>query len=1773
MVLVADDYVWVVKWHKDYQPDPHPQVGDIYSGLRSPVGTRAKDVTSPCQYWIKGMPGVCKKFQDDKCVEEKDNDNKYPTGYNNGYCDYLGRRNWCNKYDNDGVENLEEYICIAPDMFRTGLGKRDTNITTHLVLLPYSKSEILGYNENEDTGVGQCDGLGMGRGNAGKGITDPEQMYKLPVVCRHYKPWIMGFGSIKPRPMGTAVLEGKDIYDGSPSDPLSTLTRYLPFVFRMYNLRAQHQKCAYWDQDFGTDFEMDYSGGYASITLSEDPLTECTCTDEASTPYKTIIDEWLPNTSDTLMDVLTPENGIVCNGAKPECPCYTGKWTFCTDDNMRDGMRITAEQVMELRFWTAIWQSKEVYDSIFAERSGTSDITTSDIFTFDKWEKLGTNVEGSVMKGKRIYQCFPVPLNKREFDPGVYLTKEAITYPKANNVTGTSSSKKSSFPTLVRQIDAQWFVPYLNVVYPYSRKDSWNVTPCKYDSSNAGNMEIASCNMEAPATAVFGYTIRNRTVHVLNISKIESGRFLSVFRNTKVAMLPEKERVSTNKNIKDLIESSIENIKYYGYVVSGVSDLYGYFGIGPLKLEYNTTTTIAVVCEYYPEEYEVTIINIDTKFYGGYIIQDNFEYKYEPTGGGYISTLPVSFGPEAKLSGHVNIFEGTVSSIFPIYNKYSYGIMNDTAYYSYCMNEYTVDDRVEQWVMLGPTCYVWAEIDNINLSYMFDFEVIEAYMMPQEGAQTCGDTSSNVDLEVVFPKSDDPDAIKRDHIIPNGVLLKSQKPFAFFNEDWSLFIKYKYKILETSKAVAGSTTEEVVWPNDLDKENSLNKFVDAPFLLDVEGSAFNINGIHFGTIAVMAYISDANGRIQAAVATKMLCDVATTRCRPIEISYSYKAEAVGYDLIPNSGFFTWMGADKVLDGEFWHYSRPKCGDHDCNPDNCIGPMWFPFNNCTSLDFYDWYSGADVCTVPIEGQPRDDWRYRIADDYKAWVRPGGNWAASCGNGWYYSYSKAGKSDFSGFGKIRTSVSLAVYSELGWTPPPFGNDGREITERWLSQEHYSFWDLSGTEPTPRSEYMPLVFDDEVLFTSFNAFDENGRIGPVSDCLHTTCMLNNMLSPIINEKLTESRYRFEDLFRVINHAWCMYPPPVYEGPGGTVTARRYAFKIDDVAWAWREYWKDIERNIDGERLLNFVDLNKPDYFFDAEKTEHRLITEEGTPTISFVAPQKGDDGSYTYPEIFMKGGVQRKFELIYDEYNEEQVDWVQDVPPLGSSLEGGGGEFGGAGVTGGWDLEIEGDTGEGEFDTNIYEKVMGNEWFHDVNTIFDVNASTEKLDIRKIVISKDVFLGDTYAWYNRGLIANIPRNRLIHLPYELNQEPIDAGQISNDRDKDENEDEDQNSTWTNTGIFSDDIIFKYSGGSCITIVEINGKIGIYDGKTYCKPQITISEYGMDDDESEEYPPTVVYSSGGSSGGSFNEGVEDYNIEIKLSRSPKRVLHESKLFQIKLTLPVNQHLMLNSNSGILIWSGEYVDATENIKVWEQRYVTSTGEFGDKNPDGIDSKNLRSFDKDRKNAGQYFPTGTGSPIQESVTYYDKMTMVGTDEQHQEDIDVSISIDNLKSIEKDEQKKLYEIAYNKDIYDTMVYSIILPPNVQQFFNTNNINIVVVEGCCNFVSEKLSFDDHEATVSFDQSSDFWAAGGHYFRWGEDYTRTKCWLIGPIETVYSPVSAHYKHGGGGVTFKPYEAYAGWSKLVYYEGKLTQAILLGKGIDTGYTWAGLLVTETFT
>jgi len=139
-----------------------------------------------------------------------------------------------------------------------------------------------------------------------------------------------------------------------------------PLNLKVYNLRARIAPCCFWDGAPG-DFSKDASGKLSPVyfpvsTDESDPEAtiefpasfdagtseETKCTLAAAAPWQTLFTEDNPT-------------AYGCNGAKAECPFYTGpKFTEVVDDKMELGNRVTAKQIMELRFYSDNW--KEISD-------------------------------------------------------------------------------------------------------------------------------------------------------------------------------------------------------------------------------------------------------------------------------------------------------------------------------------------------------------------------------------------------------------------------------------------------------------------------------------------------------------------------------------------------------------------------------------------------------------------------------------------------------------------------------------------------------------------------------------------------------------------------------------------------------------------------------------------------------------------------------------------------------------------------------------------------------------------------------------------------------------------------------------------------------------------------------------------------------------------------------------------------------------------------------------------------------------------------------------------------------------------------------------------------------------------------------------------------------------------------------------------------------------------------------------------------------------------
>ncbi len=167
------DYgTFIDRWLEHYLPNPKQYKEDIVAGLRTtpstegdiqysedssePIRPHSNLPTAPCQYWLKGLPPVCDYWSEGICIYgEDDEDAEVPTGYNEGICDNIGRRHWCNKYTVGGqTENIapdETPACVAPCIERIGIGKQLDH--PYVSFRPYTVDEITGYNkEDEDSG-------------------------------------------------------------------------------------------------------------------------------------------------------------------------------------------------------------------------------------------------------------------------------------------------------------------------------------------------------------------------------------------------------------------------------------------------------------------------------------------------------------------------------------------------------------------------------------------------------------------------------------------------------------------------------------------------------------------------------------------------------------------------------------------------------------------------------------------------------------------------------------------------------------------------------------------------------------------------------------------------------------------------------------------------------------------------------------------------------------------------------------------------------------------------------------------------------------------------------------------------------------------------------------------------------------------------------------------------------------------------------------------------------------------------------------------------------------------------------------------------------------------------------------------------------------------------------------------------------------------------------------------------------------------------------------
>ncbi len=268
------------------------------------------------------------------------------------------------------VIRVAENVCIYWETSTTNPDLENVGLTGQCVAnKTFEETLISCYNG------GQCDGAGTCRDCTAYDVGGLKFSHKDTTQIRTSK-YLYVWNAHQNK-----YLQVNNLKSGETTEPntfLFSLTRsqaegalnysgyQVPMNLLVYNLRAKFQKCCNWAGSPVKYLKNQYGVLYAGVTNGSTYLELPYLPKNAEGEYvldnsNTIANKCsLGDTTNEWRRPLTVQNptSYGCNGSKPECPYYTGpKWTYCVDTKMAIGDKISAAQIMELRYYSLDWSS------------------------------------------------------------------------------------------------------------------------------------------------------------------------------------------------------------------------------------------------------------------------------------------------------------------------------------------------------------------------------------------------------------------------------------------------------------------------------------------------------------------------------------------------------------------------------------------------------------------------------------------------------------------------------------------------------------------------------------------------------------------------------------------------------------------------------------------------------------------------------------------------------------------------------------------------------------------------------------------------------------------------------------------------------------------------------------------------------------------------------------------------------------------------------------------------------------------------------------------------------------------------------------------------------------------------------------------------------------------------------------------------------------------------------------------------------------------------
>ena len=1669
-----------------------------------------------CQYWVEAEPVQCSYWDEatQLCTFEPIDNDPAPTKYPK--CNRIGTAIICSHYTGEGTQAR----CVLPDTLRQ-VGQRFTPDGDK-----WLKEDITQYND------GACDGAGTAAN------------------CTGYSPYHMAFSSVQP---------DQDIHS-DVTDFLtvpSGLDYRLPIYYDIVYLRSLLSRC-YWWKDSPVEFSIDESTGRIN-----DVPHKCTNTSD-----EMIQEYWDIHSYDNELGMWKAP----CNGCKPECPGYTGVcWQYCIDSKMKQGDKILAEQILELRYYLfrENWTSDK-YKGSFVD----PDIQAWAGKVYQKLDDVNPNEVRWLIEAWHVYMSdFEYFSTNREKIPLTAGTQ-------ANNYDG-------QYPDLVRELKSLPLKPIIRN---------------RFETFNDINF-FESCDLDHNELVIFGETFwYGSQTYAINLSDPDLS-FLPKNELLKYSSMFEIEQSWNDTEDKfdefyDKFSSQMDLI--IEYLPDKIKSSELGTDIGMFYIGANTFwgDNDIIVLSKGSGTWEYDHIYFRKVYIGGVITQTSFEI----TGRGTTDYLPSyqdDFMGHSNDNGEISFkytplvseWRGESPRLAYVYNDAVRTRLDDdpanpsdntTFVINYKLYKVLFGSELELTIPngelhpIGSAGYILVKLtdaNNILSNAIKDWEIDgNIYLHYADGTA--------IKMEV-YEKS-------TDRLETNQFFIKPKNPAKFksvCNDTYlsidNIYVYEKHSFGETPS----SEDYEIERESFVGEEDELI-YHEVDELTTIENNYY-LTGFNQDTLMISGVIQGLTGKIKGQTKTKMVTWVRQPYCRDVEIYYKWSASYQRYTCLPQYNCYfdredeprkKYHKDENGYPISIDHIYTPPCGDHDLSVFSGKGAMWYPYGDCGEYDRYNIVGSLTEWDINIMEVFRSTYMNGSDPHGQFDIRmmgPADNFGRTCEThatlkncvcDWSFcNDEKIGENRFAGYAKYRGGVIGAAKERAlrsNGSTPKFGNVYRDFMRSYRSIDNIDYYyvnDVTGYfsrkyKWVPINEYFSSsdirfkTTDYKYKTYSSNDYYEDNSyfIHPMGVLLASTTIdgvdVNEEL--YVDEDDIPIRLRFEDVF--ITHSstagiYHPYPknPSVKMISGDLVpiiawyTYKDFPEGTDkSIQWAWKEVWKDIERDSINISLFSepdqigddhpiqyddssagkhdFLDITYPDYEYDYEMKEHRLITDEGSHILKVIPCNYNEEG-YILFLLTLDDGPFRIFDI--------DGEWVTDIP---DSIE----------------FNYPAYTTNKEKCENIYAWCIDGDWIEAV-TLFDSNIVFEDSQLEykataesedRVIYTYDANGEEVVTYYQRGLYIELDQSKFAYLPSQSviippNLYELKLNKVADDSYNDYTEEESINYYVPATNYLDlkyycpsvdaggVEILFNFTGEGeeykkrilskvqCIFTIGAEPDEDIpnafeWKGKLYHEPaiEILVSEDGSA--FTSIYNDTSMSVSNKTSGYP-QEQQWSYKIPFSLDFVKSPVNFVKLKFRITPTetelsdAGVSNYYIFCENwvhiKFIYLYDLEFIEGVETINTYECRYNISYGSHGDIPPHGYESTgSLLYYNPIDRSTVYQMDSSSGmlgvSNSSGALTSVNKTRGRIMEACHQDKERLTGSI---VSKWENEQQKIHDDIAIGDRANSFSMAYIVPPGLVSYLSEKNMEISL-HGGCSFVNT------YPRPLSSIKKQSMYSPWGHYFK---------------------------------------------------------------------------------